>query len=432
MIYVRRSDDLSRLPLKPQTVTRLRALGIHTIGQMFDDPKGLKDARKWCNRIIQDDGDYGLVDWGFPLAARSGKLYWSLNEQGDLTIYGRGKMVNHHSQNLPPWVEFREEIHRVLLEEDVKNVGAFAFTDCPNLKTVCLSEQVERIAQGAFQNCTALEKIQSPRQLTHWREEQFLSGAENRLYVGEKALAGTPLVQKLYGDFYISHKILMEYFGHQQKVEIPEGVEKIAPRVFENTPLEEVVLPTSLKTIGVCAFQRTHLKSLILPTGLKFVDAWAFHGIRELERVTLLGSRVQMAENAFAETPVEPYAKQVQGAWPSLLKICQVEEPGMEPFRRLMVAPNPDQPFGTKGLNRNRALRELVWDGQILLKYLPELEGTYEVPAEVYRQAFGWNPSGLSRVKRKNMPCWYCVTDDGTELEMVRQHLLQLLGNQAH
>ena len=197
MIYVRRSDDLTCLPLKSQTVTRLRSLGVHTIGEMFDDSHGIKDARRWCNRIIREGGDYGLVDWGIALPARSGKLYWSLNTQGELAIYGKGKMMNYNRENRPPWETFREEIQVVLVEENVMIVGASAFAGYPRVKTVRLCEKVERIAQNAFQNCTALEEIHSPRQLTHWREEKFSVEGDSPLFVGEKALAGTPLGRKL-------------------------------------------------------------------------------------------------------------------------------------------------------------------------------------------------------------------------------------------
>ena len=462
MIYVREEDDLSCLPLKRKTIEKLRAKGVHTICGMFDE-EGLKipEVEKWFDRLTEVDEEYMLLETGHCLPARSGHLTWGLDKKMRLWIYGRGTMMNYTEGNRPPWYAIRQDIRGVVVERGVVNVGARAFEDCPNLESVMLSGDVKRISAGAFRNCYALDEILTPRVLTHWRAEMFGIPHDNALYVGDKALQNT-IVSKTWclfdDEFFVMNGTLVEYIGHKREVTIPKGIKEIGPMAFEDTPVETVHFPETLERIGVCAFQRTHLKKVTLPAGLRTVAEWAFHDIPELEQVTLLGSRVEIADTAFADTPVAPYARRIDGSWPSLLRLEVVDAPGMEPFRRLVVAPNP-VPFGTKKLNVRRAAQELLNDGNILLQYFPDWEKWNTVllriykcryycemnpirwcPQDLYRTndeetwvefdcQFGFkSTSGLSQARRKNLPQWYIMQDpDSKSIEDLAETLLKCL-----
>lgn len=443
MTYVRRNDDLSRLPLAPETIAQLRALGVNTIGEMFDDPHGIEDAEEWNVCLIEAGTDYSLLEWGTELPARAGALYWAL-EESMLTVYGNGTMMDYTDENQPPWVGFRDEIGYVTIYGGVENVGARAFENCTGLTFLELSSDAKRIGTGAFRNCSGLEQIFSDRTLVHFREEPFCAPDEFVTFVGHKAFEGTPLPKEKFGDFYIAHNILMEYFGDGGHVVIPKEVVEIAPMAFENAPVCSVKLPATLKRIGVCAFQGTQLQELTLPRKLEQVDAWAFHNIKSLTSVTLMNRRVDIAPTAFARTPVAAQSQPGEAGWASRYHLQLVDDPEMAPCKRVVVAENPAVCFGTQALNVRKAARDFLSRGQYtLIQFFPNWieEGTtpfishrsawwwapksmYDIsdhlPQSVQDRVFCWDflvpeedspmsTAGLCRKRRKGMPIWYAI-----------------------
>lgn len=102
-------------------------------------------------------------------------LTWTLT--GDtLTISGQGEMAGWSNTEDPPWTQYRDEIHHVVIEDGVINIGARAFaynalipmslTDSePSgflIESVDLGETVQGIGQYAFADCTLLESIEIP------------------------------------------------------------------------------------------------------------------------------------------------------------------------------------------------------------------------------------------------------------------------------
>lgn len=445
MIYLQKSDDLTRLPLKPETITRLRELGVNTIWELFDDPHDIAEAVQWADWLCQGCTEYVLLEWGMELPARSGQLYWELDE-GILTVYGTGVMMDYTDRFQPPWDALREDILCFRTSGHVENIGARAFENCPYLAWIELSEHTTRIGTGAFRNCVRLTEIHCPQTLVHCREASAYTTDDLVAFVGNKAFAGTGLPKAEFGDFYRIGGVLMEYFGDGGDVVIPEGVEEISPMAFEDAGIRSVKLPRSLKRIGLCAFQGNHLRELILPAGLEYVGPWAFHGIRELEQVTLLGRRTVIDSTAFAATPVEAQSRTEDGRWPSRYRLRLVEEPGMEPYRLVVMAENPEVCFGTKALNLRSALRELLFrGGNTLVQFFPDWNQTGHTPILVHRYSWWWAPpdleaiadhlpeealdelypwlvfwvpdedapistAGLCRKRRKNTPVWYACS----------------------
>lgn len=81
-------------------------------------------------------------------------------------------------------------------------------------------------------------------------------------------------------------RFLIDYFGHEESVTIPEGVEIIAREAFrENTSIKTVYLPKSIKEIGPLAFWRCSELSEIVFSGEKIdlIDWNAFSGCSSLK-----------------------------------------------------------------------------------------------------------------------------------------------------
>ena len=111
----------------------------------------------------------------YPITGECGDLAWSLGENGEITISGKGEMANYAAENSQPWASYAQEIRSVVVEEDVTAVGSAAFYgDYVNLKYVSLPDTLTRIGDQAFRGCKALEKLVLPEALTEIGANAFL------------------------------------------------------------------------------------------------------------------------------------------------------------------------------------------------------------------------------------------------------------------
>ncbi|MCM1313915.1 MAG: leucine-rich repeat protein [Prevotella sp.] len=128
----------------------------------------------------------------------------------------------------------------------VTDIGAYAFVDRVNLKSVTIPDSVTVIGAEAFANCTSLTSVT-----------------------------------------------------------IPDGVTSIGKSVFKGcTALESVNIGKNTEVIGEGAFSGcTSLASIVLPDGLKIVDGSAFADCEKLSDITFPESLYKFGIGAFDNTP---------------------------------------------------------------------------------------------------------------------------------
>ena len=60
-------------------------------------------------------------------------VYWMLEYDGWLTIYGEGEMDSYESADAAPWAVYSEYITNIIIESNIKNIGENCFGTCPNI-----------------------------------------------------------------------------------------------------------------------------------------------------------------------------------------------------------------------------------------------------------------------------------------------------------
>ena len=89
----------------------------------------------------------------------TGPLTWSLSADGTLVISGKGAMLDYSTESTSPWYEFRNDITKVVIGNDVSHIGSNAFYWHNNLASATIGSSVTTIGDCAFQFCYRLTEI---------------------------------------------------------------------------------------------------------------------------------------------------------------------------------------------------------------------------------------------------------------------------------
>ena len=84
-------------------------------------------------------------------------LKWLLNDDGVLTITGKGEMYDYSFNYSTPWRY--SVVKRIIIGDSVTTIGEYAFYDCGHLTSVTIPNSVTTIGSEAFSDCTNLQKV---------------------------------------------------------------------------------------------------------------------------------------------------------------------------------------------------------------------------------------------------------------------------------
>ncbi len=248
-------------------------------------------------------------------------MRWSLAD-GTLEITGSGAMTEYaHYDNLP-WVDYRENITKVVIADGVTSVSSYAFASCTNLKEAVLPpsltelslgmfsdcgfesfdipDTVEKIGRQAFNYCTLLETVNIP-----YGVKEIDSFAFN--YSGLKTVTIPGSVKKLgYASADMEVVVGECIFAFNENLEtviIENGVEEIGGGAFfDARAIKNVVIPNSVKTLGMAAFGNCiSLESLVIPASVTRIDTGAFYDCVKLTDIYYKGSQEQWNEIEISE-----------------------------------------------------------------------------------------------------------------------------------
>ncbi len=204
---------------------------------------------------------------GTAFAATSGSCgtnaTWSYNASTHtLTISGTGATKDYRDTTnkilrteQAPWIEYKEQIQKVVVNSGITEIGDYAFFECVALTSVSLPDTLQKLdgwggavgnvdkTYGCFQSCTALENITLPSSLLE---------IESYVFNGCTAL---------------------------KKIEIPNNVTTIGKYAFfECSALERVSFGNAVTSLGENAFRNTGLKRINWNEALTAIPNSAFFG----------------------------------------------------------------------------------------------------------------------------------------------------------
>jgi len=97
-----------------------------------------------------------------------GELFWVLDKDYTLTVSGTGEMEDFDSFSDAPWNEYQTMISKVVIEDGITSISAYAFKDCSAITSIWISKTVIKIGDYSFDGCTALEHVYYGGSLKEW------------------------------------------------------------------------------------------------------------------------------------------------------------------------------------------------------------------------------------------------------------------------
>ena len=184
---------------------------------------------------------------------------WELNGS-ILRIIGYGKMYDYIEQEAP-WLEYKESIEILIMDDDITHIGGAAFNNCSNLMHVWIPYNLMSIGEMAFRGCGQMRFIDMG---------YYIDGGDNPLspYLAHNTSYG--IIEKTTNTLVV---------GCGDGV-VPEGIEHIGDYAFlRYGNLNSVVVPYGVKSIGNGVFLGSSITSLHLPeTITKIAQAFSMGG----------------------------------------------------------------------------------------------------------------------------------------------------------
>ena len=199
--------------------------------------------QSYGGNITWHEGDYAILGSG-----QCGEnAFWSLSENGVLTISGTGAMWDYGNgpDTMADWMrDHYNEIKRIVIEEGITYVGEAAFA-------------------GGYYFIT-IDELTLP---------------ESLVSIGKSAF----------------------YYVGVEEIDLPGGLREIGDWAFAMGPLQgELRVPGSVERIGESAFRATSFTKVTLEDGVKEIGVEAFANCLVLESVTIPASVNSVGEKAFA------------------------------------------------------------------------------------------------------------------------------------
>ena len=202
-------DGLTSITI-PSSVTSI-GVGV------FDDCTALKEVLLEGGSTLTNE-NFGEVANKVVTRWNEDNLTWTLSADGTMTISGTGAMKAYDTDDSPA-TQKKDNVNKVVIENGITSIGAYAFYDCSSLTSIEIPEGVTSIGEGAFYDCSSMTSITIPGSVTS---------------IGEGAFQGCSILTS---------------------ITIPGSVTNIGDATFSGcSSLANITIPNNVTSIGDSAF----------------------------------------------------------------------------------------------------------------------------------------------------------------------------------
>lgn len=235
---------------------------------------------------------------------------------------GNFDMYDFTDLKKPPWINDKQLIKKVVINEGVTGIGSYAFFNCTNLTTVVLPSSIKSIrssllsstgsgigddstqnnvSYGAFRGCTNLTTINLPEGLEEigiavFRDCTSLKSVvlpDSLKKMGRGAFIGCTSIQEVTFGNGLTETTSQAFYNCKNIKTINWGnISKVSEWSFYNTGLEQIDLPDQIKTISARAFANcAYLDTVTIRNRQCAIEDLAFDnvGVSGNQKLTICG-----------------------------------------------------------------------------------------------------------------------------------------------
>lgn len=257
------------------------------------------------------------------------EVEWALDDDGSLTISGRGPMEEDAALEEEIW----DQVYRVEVRDGVTSIAPRLFANMENLTDVELPDSLEVIGSQAFREtalteihlpeglkeigalafyaCSGITRVEIPASVekigdgAFW--ENFRTAQEGP--VGYAVEEGNPA-------YWADARGVLFNKEKTRLIHAPENVFLAAGEQSEAWDTYEV--PEGVRELAPYAFAFCGLREISLPESLERIEDYAFQGMEKLERVVFSGNAPQLGTDCFdrkAGSKLKLYYKEGKDGW---------------------------------------------------------------------------------------------------------------------
>ncbi len=276
----------------------------------------------------------GITEYHNISGSVSDTIVYTLSD-GTLTLSGTGAMPGYHSTLLPPWDEYKEEIHTAVVSDGITVVGTKAFLGCSNLTTATMGVDVAEIGNYAFNKCPSLKEVVLPANLTKIGKSAFAASSqlESFIYCGtaqqwtnvslesgnDKIAAivvctgieqeeerNVVLLQGACGDtaeYVLTEDGVLKISGSGSTYNYHSGA--LAPWYEYKDMIQVVIVDEGIVQLGSQNFSRCgSLSKVQLPDSLTLIGNNSFLACKSLTEITIPGNVTEIGRYSFSGSAI--------------------------------------------------------------------------------------------------------------------------------
>jgi len=237
-----------------------------------------------------------------PIASgTTGDLIWMLCPDGTLTIIGQGAMPDYAwGGGDAPWYSMRSNIRSVDITDNVKSIGANAFSNYNSLTSVTISNSLTTIGQFAFYSCFNLTVINIPQGVETIGEAAFEETGISSIYIPKTVTSiGNWVFTPCYNLTSINVDPLNTAYTSENGILFNKDKTKII-----TYPMAKATayydIPNTVKIIGIASFANCqNLSGLNIPNTVTTIEGYAFASCGSEININIPSSVIAIESGAF-------------------------------------------------------------------------------------------------------------------------------------